>query len=61
MGKKTTDLIPVTVYVTEMEKAIIDKLAKLENRSISNLGKTLFMREAFKKGIIKETGEWSDD
>lgn len=51
---RSSGLEQLSVYATEEEKAIIDLLAEMENRSVSNLLKTLALQKAREKGIVKE-------
>ena len=51
-GGQDSELKQLSVYATDEEKRIIDKLAALENRSVSNLLKTLALREARAKGLL---------
>lgn len=62
--RKTSNLDklkPINVYVTDEEKKLIYELAEIENRSVSNLGKYLFMREVRKAGLLLREGERYDE
>ena len=51
MTKRGSGLEQLSVYVTPEEKKIVDALAKADNRSISNLLKTLALMEAQTRGV----------
>ena len=51
---KTTDLQPVTSYLTDEERKALDMLARIESRSTSSLVKTLIVKELKDRGLFKE-------
>ena len=45
-------MVSVSTYLTSKESELLKKLARLEQRSLSNMIKILIMREAIKEGIL---------
>lgn len=51
--ERSEKMISISTYLTEKENDVLKRLARLEQRSLSNMIKILIIREALREGIVE--------